>query len=908
MNFAPFLSHLIHFTKVWKKLDMPALLSKRKKESVIRLALDTIVKGVLIWALNVNISLIKKEGDPVTSSSPLSFTNGSLQVNNFSFTNSSPQVNDFSFTNGFLQVNDFSFINSFPQVDFPHTNESGINKKNNRDESAEGPNIDNQVLEASSFSSRVFIHDYPKNPRIEAQYKSKGRTYISYYNITALGTYSIIPKLTQKPNCNNIPQYPILDNYIVETEIAERGVKCETKYVSNSKVNYTVAWKERRAEWSVNSTKSASAVVNLFLKKINWKNSKLSGPRVFRFDIEPLYNICIQMNSNSIITTKKINWKNSKLSGPRVFRFDIEPLYNICIQMNSNSIITTKVNKQIRPFEDITSHLQQYKRLKNFGKDVKKTVDELIVKHKLTDSSEQSIICSHYIEFEYKENQIQIKFKNLDSKIRLDAVVRVYDEALLGRDGYRHLAAVIPSLFREYLVADRRNEINKLINAQIPVEIFNIDQDVNQSNTNNYNSEIINDILVDNNEIGNGAFCSLVTLLKILILIWKKGENPVIIPGDTLYIKLGGDGRNVGRKQNHEKKYLNLINNIGKETYEILDRVGKIFALQLIDLKQNGIIDEDGNYWSIEFFFSGDWKFLYIIMGLNAPNSNYFCLYCEYDIKSRHNMNLSWLPTGNKKENKKSSIFPVINLLNYIPNELHTLLRLSDILMESLFKDLFRRNNFERNIKEKIEKKMSELNIHFEFYRNNSSRSSWSWTSLMGPDKKKMLQHFPVSEFISGVCGIIIENLWKEFYQLYEFMRKPNYIEEEILTFENNAKNWVKTFSQPARGQINTATAILGIYREEDVTSYMHMLTMHIPFFIRQLKEKNLAFRLFSTSSIEKKNHCQVRLFFGGTTMGGGKKNKPVVYDILVYENRKIFYLINDIPNEITYKNINICE
>ncbi|RHZ87985.1 hypothetical protein Glove_27g60 [Diversispora epigaea] len=517
--------------------------------------------------------------------------------------------------------------------------ESGINKENDRNESAEGPNIDNQVLEASSFSSRVFIHDYPKNPRIEAQYKSKGRTYISYYNITALGTYSITLKLTQKPNCNNVPQYPIPDNYIVETEIAERGVKCETKYVSNSKVNYTVAWKKGRAEWSVNSTKSASAVVNLFLKKINWKNFKLSGP-----------------------------------------------------------------------------------------------------------------------------------------------------------------------------LADRRNEINKLINAQIPVEIFNIDQDVNQSNTNNYNSEIINDILVDNNEIGNGAFCSLVTLLKILISIWKKGENPVIIPGDTLYIKLGGDGRNVGRKQNHVMITFCLLNEgeevlkpdkqysiclyIGKETYEILDRVGKIFALQLMDLKQNGIIDEDGNHWPIEFFFSGDWKFLYIIMGLNAPNSNYFCLYCECDIKSRHNMNLSWPPTGNKKGNKKSSIFPVIDLLNYIPDELHTLLRISDILMESLFKDLFRRNDFERNIKEKIEKKMSELNIHFEFYHNNSSRSSWSWTSLMGPDKKKILQHFPV-----------------------------------------------KTFSQPARGQINTATAILGIYREEDVTPYMHMLTMHIPFFMRQLKEKNLAFR-----------------------------------------------------------------
>jgi hypothetical protein len=40
--------------------------------------------------------------------------------------------------------------------------------------------------------------------------------------------------------------------------------------------------------------------------------------------------------------------------------------------------------------------------------------------------------------------------------------------------------------------------------------------------------------------------------------------------------------------------------------------------------------------------------------------------------------------------------------------------------------------------------------------------------------------------------------------------------------------------------------------------------------------------------------------------MGGGKKNKPVVYDILVFENRQIFYLINNTPNEISCKNINI--
>ncbi|CAG8440671.1 10226_t:CDS:2 [Diversispora eburnea] len=53
-----------------------------------------------------------------------------------------------------------------------------------------------------------------------------------------------------------------IENQVLE-EVDERKVKCETKYESNSKVNYTVAWKEECAEWSINSTKSA---INSFLK------------------------------------------------------------------------------------------------------------------------------------------------------------------------------------------------------------------------------------------------------------------------------------------------------------------------------------------------------------------------------------------------------------------------------------------------------------------------------------------------------------------------------------------------------------------------------------------------------------------------------------------------------------------
>lgn len=59
-------------------------------------------------------------------------------------------------------------------------------------------------------------------------------------------------------------------------------------------------------------------------------------------------------------------------------------------------------------------------------------------------------------------------------------------------------------------------------------------------------------------------------------------------------------------------------------------------------------------------------------------------------------------------------------------------------------------------------------------------------------------------------------------------------------------------------GQMNSAEAIPGLYRKEDVTPYMHMFTMHVPYFMHRLKEIGLSFRLFSTSSIEKKNHDQV--------------------------------------------------
>ena len=49
---------------------------------------------------------------------------------------------------------------------------------------------------------------------------------------------------TAQKGWGNTPQYLIPNNYIVETEVAKWNVRCETKYISNLKVCYTISWKE----------------------------------------------------------------------------------------------------------------------------------------------------------------------------------------------------------------------------------------------------------------------------------------------------------------------------------------------------------------------------------------------------------------------------------------------------------------------------------------------------------------------------------------------------------------------------------------------------------------------------------------------------------------------------------------
>ena len=82
-------------------------------------------------------------------------------------------------------------------------------------------------------------------------------------------------------------------------------------------------------------------------------------------------------------------------------------------------------------------------------------------------------------------------------------------------------------------------------------------------------------------------------------------------------------------------------------------------------------------------------------------------------------------------------LFQEIDQNNWIPDELHLMLRISDILFQCLFYELVKQKEFANNTQPLIIAEMKRLHIHFEFYPPSTKNEKWEWTSLMGPDKKE---------------------------------------------------------------------------------------------------------------------------------------------------------------------------
>lgn len=185
-----------------------------------------------------------------------------------------------------------------------------------------------------------------------------------------------------------------------------------------------------------------------------------------------------------------------------------------------------------------------------------------------------------------------------------------------------------------------------------------------------------------------------------------------------------------------------------------------------------------------------------------------------------------------------------------------------------MLSDLQRETRDEEIWKVKISSEMQRLKISFYFWHEKTT-NNLSYTSLMGPDKLKILKEFDLSAvFQSKVRAEQIRALWNQFYKLYLSMQDKTTTRE---TFCHESQVWLDAFLAPSTGHPNRNNFVRGMYRTQDVTPYIHVLVNHVGEFLEIHQEFGLA--AFSCSAVEKKNHMQVCLYFQNTLKDGRHEN-----------------------------------
>ena len=183
-------------------------------------------------------------------------------------------------------------------------------------------------------------------------------------------------------------------------------------------------------------------------------------------------------------------------------------------------------------------------------------------------------------------------------------------------------------------------------------------------------------------------------------------------------IKICGDGTKVSRIANYvclsfcllddEENVLSakgvhtvaIIN--ASETYENI-AIGFADVINDINaLVNRGYIDIDGKQIELEFFLGGDYKFLLIVCGLSGATSNYACLYCKVhkDQQWDTSKDLAYYnqpPLArslHELRNPPKMNYCAVNkplfdipLTHIVVDELHLLLRITDVLTRNLVEE-----------------------------------------------------------------------------------------------------------------------------------------------------------------------------------------------------------------------------
>ncbi len=360
-----------------------------------------------------------------------------------------------------------------------------------------------------------------------------------------------------------------------------------------------------------------------------------------------------------------------------------------------------------------------------------------------------------------------------------------------------------------------------------------------------------------------GEYCVPTEKISYYFRIHK---DKIKLQNNTMHIRLAGDGVNICKNfqvLNFTFAFLDVIIenenildansaqgnyilgkfHIKSECYNELKEALKELSEKLFALKELNI---DGVMYKIEWWLGGDLKFLLLVFGLNAANSNYCCPWCTL-LKEAFSENLCQHRINRKLSASEPGqihdpIFSFIKIENVIADPLHLFLRVADKLINNMKQNL---EELDRTFSVDLEAHtnlntyvsfLEELKIKKGYYLDGTQ---FKLRSLDGVEKKKLFQNIDLVALFPGLPdGEKKSQIWKEFIILLYEMKDDRL---EITEIKKKTSTWLKKVLT-----VNSFDA------KKDVTPYLHIFGSHLHEQIENLKKIKLEFFLHKRIGIFK--------------------------------------------------------
>ena len=308
---------------------------------------------------------------------------------------------------------------------------------------------------------------------------------------------------------------------------------------------------------------------------------------------------------------------------------------------------------------------------------------------------------------------------------RLHMALYIKDKFSLSDEAYREISSLTNDIPRFYTIKELSRELNaKFEVLPAPEGVIGVQQ----------------------------SLCS-----RLLV---RLQNLPSLESGQKIQIKLSGDGTGIGKHINVVNFTFTLLNEgaiastaqgnhtlaifLVPEKYESPSEALKEVAKEAGDLQT---ILFNGQMHDIEYFLGGDMKFLSLVCGIDAANSEYACPWCKCSRAERWDMDKEWsafdktkgartieeikqfaaLPKARKRYNcSRSALFEFIPIDHVVIDTLHLFLRISDLLINLFIQELQRQDGIIKSIGRFDRNKCCNL-MKYEAFLNEKCQVRFQW-------------------------------------------------------------------------------------------------------------------------------------------------------------------------------------